>query len=299
MDTLSLQLFVRVAELGGIAAAARDLSLAPASASARLSKLEDSIGRRLFNRTTRAVALTTDGSAFLPYAQDALETLEAGISTLRGEDHDVRGTLRITMPGSFGRMHIIPLLDEFLALHPHIRLDLRLSDQVLDAVKGAFDLVIRNAPVADSSLVARKLATDKRLLVASPSYLQRSGTPGSPRELALHRSVSFPNAAPWKFQGGQQIEPSYQTAVNDGEAMRDMLEAGMGIGVKSLWNVYRSLQTGQLVEVLPNYPLVTESAIWAIYPGGRMVSPKVRAIVDFLVEKFSPIPPWEKLNSDD
>ena len=143
MDILSLRLFVRIAALGGVTAAAQDLMLSPASASARLVKLEETIGVRLFNRTTRSVSLTTDGEAFLPYAQELLETLETGLSAVKGQGAEAEGLLRITMPGSFGRMYIIPILAEFHARHPRISLDLRLSDEVLDVVEGAYDLIIQ------------------------------------------------------------------------------------------------------------------------------------------------------------
>ncbi|MEM8609640.1 MAG: LysR family transcriptional regulator, partial [Myxococcota bacterium] len=137
MDVLSLRLFLSVAELSGVSAAARQLSLSPASASARLARLEDELGFRLFTRTTRAVSLTTDGSEFLPYAKEALGTLEAGLGLVRGETSHLQGTIRITMPGSFGRMHVIPLMAEFQEQHPDVKLDLRLSDEVLDVTEGA------------------------------------------------------------------------------------------------------------------------------------------------------------------
>ena len=123
MDVLSLRLFLRIAELGGVTAAAHDLSLSPASASARLVKLEETVGFRLFNRTTRAVSLTTDGERFLPYAQQTVETLETGLSAVRGNSSEVQGLLRMTMPGSFGRMYIVPLLAEFQARYPLVSLD--------------------------------------------------------------------------------------------------------------------------------------------------------------------------------
>lgn len=292
MDILSIRLFLRVAELEGITAAARDLSLSPASASARLAKLEETVGFRLFNRTTRAVSLTTDGTAFLPYAQHTIETLEAGLGAVSGQGQEAQGLLRMTMPGSFGRMHIIPALPEFHAAYPRVRLDLRLSDEVLDVVEGAYDLIIRNAQLADSSLVARKLAADHRLLVASPSYIERNGMPATPKDLNHHQCVVFPGNNRWKFENGQVIEPPQSFVVNDGEALRNLLEGGMGIGIKSSWNAYASLQTGELIEVLPDYPITTESAIWALYPGGRVVAPKVRVMIDFLLEQFSPVPPW-------
>ena len=293
MDILSLRLFLRIAALGGVSAAAQDLSLSPASASARLVKLEETVGVRLFNRTTRAVSLTTDGEAFLPYAQQMIETLETGLSAVKGQGAEAEGLLRMTMPGSFGRMYVIPTLADFHARHPLVKLDLRLSDEVLDVVEGAYDLIIRNAPLADSSLIVRKLASDRRLLVASPAYLERHGAPATPDDLAEHQSVSFAESSRWKFENGQIVSVPRSFVVNDGEAMRKMLEQGMGIGVKSVWNACESLKSGLLVEVMPEFPLVTEVAIWLLYPSRRIMAPKVHAMIDFLLERFQPVPPWE------
>jgi len=294
MDILSLRLFLRIAALGGITAAAQDLSLSPASASARLVKLEDTIGVRLFNRTTRAVSLTTDGEAFLPYAQEVIETLETGLSAVKGEGANAEGTLRITMPGSFGRMYIIPTLAEFHARHPQVSLDLRLSDEVLDVVEGAYDLIIRNAPLADSSLIVRKLASDRRILVAYPAYLERQGVPSAPDDLAEHQCVCLADATKWMFEGGQTVNVPRSFVINDGEALRNMIEQGMGIGVKSLWNASESLKAGRLVEILSEFPLATNTAIWLLYPSRRIMAPKVHAMIDFLHEQFYPVPPWER-----
>lgn len=293
MDTLSLRLFLRIAELGGVSAAARDLSLSTASASARLVKLEETVGCRLFNRTTRAVSLTTDGEAFLPYAQQTIETLEAGLNAVRGQG-SAQGLLRVAMPGSFGRMYIVPILAEFQARHPLVSLDLRLSDEVLDVVEGAYDLIIRNASLVDSSLILRKLASDRRLLVASPTYLERHGVPATPAELTEHQCIILSENNRWKFENGQIISVPRSLAVNDGEAMRKLIEQGLGIGVKSVWNVSESLKSGLLVEVLPDFPLVTESSLWLLYPSRRIVAPKVHAMIDFLIEQFQPVPPWER-----
>ncbi|MEO0409816.1 MAG: LysR family transcriptional regulator, partial [Cyanobacteria bacterium P01_A01_bin.135] len=291
MDILSLRLFLRIAALGGVSAAAQDLSLSPASASARLVKLEQTVGFRLFNRTTRAVSLTTDGEAFLPYAQEALETLEAGLSAVRGQGTKVQGLLRIAMPGSFGRMYIIPALAAFQARYPLVSLDLRLSDEVLDVVEGAYDLIIRNASLDDSSLIVRQLAADRRLLVAAPAYLKQHGTPATPDDLTAHRCVILAENNRWQFENGQTISVPRSLTVNDGEAMRMMIERGMGIGIKSLWNVSASLKSDGLVEVLPDFPLVTASSIWLLYPSRRIVAPKVHAMIDFLLEHFQPAPP--------
>ncbi len=293
MDMLSYRLFLRVADLGSITAAAQDLSLSPASASARLAKLESEVGFRLFNRTTRAVTLTSDGADFLPYVQEAMETLAAGLGTVSGRGQVPKGLLRMTMPGSFGRMYIIPRMREFRSRHPEVELDLRLSDEVLDVVQGAFDLIIRNAPLQDSNFVARPLAKDKRILVASPEYIEQRGMPETPETLRDHECLGFPDRSAWEFESAGPIAVKLPIVVNDGEAMRQIIEAGGGIGVKSLWNAAPSLRSGTLVQVLASHPLITRSAIWMVYPSGRMISPKVRAMVAFLEEQFSPLPPWE------
>ncbi|MEM7469560.1 MAG: LysR substrate-binding domain-containing protein, partial [Pseudomonadota bacterium] len=269
-------------------------SLSAASASARLAKFEETVGFRVFNRTTRAVSLTTDGAALQPYVQQMIETWEAGLGTVSGRGENAQGLLRMTMPGSFGRMHIMPLMGEFQVQYPNVTLDLRLSDEVLDVIEGAYDLIIRNAPLTDSSLVARKLATDRRLLVASSAYVKKYGVPSGPEELKHHQCVVFPGRNQWRFESGQSIAPPRSFVVNDGEAMRFMIEQGMGIGMKSLWNASESLNSGKLVEVLADFGFITESAIWAVYPSGRIVAPKVRAMIDFLVAHFSPQPPWER-----
>jgi DNA-binding transcriptional LysR family regulator len=293
MDVTSLKLFLRIADLGGVSGAARDLALSPASASARLAKLEDTIGFRLFSRTTRAVTLTTDGAEFLPYARQALETLETGLHVVTGEQAHVQGLLRMTMPGSFGRMHVVPRLVEFGRRYPDVALDLRLSDEVLDLVEGAYDLVIRNAPLSDSSLIARKIAPDRRLLIAAPSYLERHGEPSVPQDIQNHRCVVLRGSSRLKFKDGQTIKLPQTSAVNDGEAMRVLIEHGLGIGMSSMWSAAESLKAGRLKSILTSYPLATDSAVWALYPSKRLVPPRVRAMIDFLLEKFWPSPPWE------
>ena len=190
-------------------------------------------------------------------------------------------------------MYIIPLLDKFQSRYPQVKLDLRLSDEVLDVIEGAYDLIIRNASLADSRLIVRKLAADRRMLVASPAYLEQHGIPTKPDDLAAHRCVTLGETR-WKFEDGQIISVSFSNTVNDGEAMRKMLEQGMGIGMKSVWNASESLKSGLLIEVLPEFPLVTEASIWLLYQSRQIIAPRVRVMIDFLIEQFQPIPPWER-----
>lgn len=294
MDILSLRLFLRIAELGTVSAAARDLSLSSASASARLAKLEALAGFRLFNRTTRAVMLTADGEEFLPHAQLIIETLDTGLDALSGGGTGVKGQLRMTMPGSFGRMHIVPALSQFQARYPLVSLDLRLSDEVLNVVEGAYDLIIRIAPPEDSGLVSRKLASDQRVLAASRQYIDRHGLPATPQDLSEHKCIVLAHHNKWKFEKFGTIAVPRTFAANDAEVLREMVLQGMGISPMSVWLGSDFFQSGQLVEVLPSYQLAFDSAIWALYPGGRIVAPKVRAMIDFLLEQFSPVPAWER-----
>ncbi len=292
MNILSLRLFVRVAERGAVAAAGRDLSLSPASASARLAKLEDALGFHLFYRTTRAVTLTADGAAFLPYAQQVVDTFEAGLGVVTGTEAQPKGILRMAMPGSFGRMYVVPLIAGFQERFPLVKLDLWLSDELINVVEGAYDLCIRNAPLVDSGLISRRLATDQRLLVASPTYLANHGVPSKPEDLEKHSCVTLVGMKNIEFENGQSICTPPGVVVNDGEAMRKLIESGVGIGIKSVWNAIDRLKSGELIEVLQDYPLRTESSIWILFPNNRIVVPKVRAMIDYLVEHFTPTPPW-------
>mgnify|MGYP001800673137 CR=1 FL=1 len=250
MDLLSLQLMVRVAERGAIAAAARDLGLSAASASARLNRLEQGLEFQVFTRSTRAVSLTEDGQTFLPFARRTIEAIEAGMGEVSRRGAPPKGTVRLTLPGSLGRMHIVPALADFQKQHPQLGLDLRLSDELLDVVEGGYDVIIRNAgPTPQTSLEARRLADDARILVAAPEYLERAGTPQSPADLSHHSWVNLYGKNRLNFADGQSVQTPRGYTVNDGAAMRAMIEAGLGLGLKSMWNAQASRTAGRLVRV--------------------------------------------------
>lgn len=187
MDTDALRLFVLAAEKLNISAAGRELGLAPAVSSARLAKLEHSLGADLLHRSTRKVALSLEGAEFLPYAREILAQEDAAFAALGKGEAQATGTLRFTAPSTFAQLYIAPILPDFLDLHPGITLDLRLSDSPFDLIEGSFDLALRNMVLEDSSLKGRKLADDTRILCASADYLARHGTPGHPDDLAAHR----------------------------------------------------------------------------------------------------------------
>lgn len=308
MDRIGdIALFLRVLDLGSITAAARSLDLSVAVASQRLKRLERDLGVRLLHRTTRRLHATPEGALLAEQGRALVEDLEALGSGLRRDGTQVAGTLRVTLSASFGRQYVSPLLPEFLARHPQVRLSMHLSDQVVDLVSAGFDLAIRVGALVDSSLVARRIAANRRVLCAAPDYLRRRGTPATPNDLAAHDCLllfgSHGRQDVWRVNDkhGREIAVPVQGRLesNLGELLRDAAIAGQGIAIHSIWHIADDLSAGRLQIVLPDYPL-TETAISAVMPQRRLVPPRVRAFVDFLAEKLGDEPPWERvLNARD
>jgi len=299
MDTDHLRLFVRAAERLNISAAGRELGLAPAVASARLAKLETELGVELLRRTTRKVSLSLEGADFLPYAREILAQSEAAQAALGGTDVGPQGTLRFAAPSSFAQRHIMPLLPEFHSLFPDLTLDLRLSDTNFDAIEGSFDLALRSAPLADSSLKGRKLSDDTRVLCASPSYLEIHGTPTHPSDLLNHRFIAWSNLEPRELLSAEgeiaKFDPravTCRTIVDDGDAQREATASGVGISISSLWNVEHEIADGRLVRVLPNWSLNEATVLWLVYPRSNVLTPKTRIFIDFLIGRLGNRSGW-------
>lgn len=296
-----LSLFLRVLDLGSISAAARSLDLSVAVASQRLKRLERDLGVRLLHRTTRQLHATPEGAVLAEQGRALVEDLEALTGGLRQNATEVSGTLRVTMSAAFGSQYISPLLPEFLALHPRVKLSVNLNDQILDLVGSGFDLGIRVGALGDSGLVARQLATNRRVLCAAPEYLQRRGTPRTPADLAAHDCLllvgSQGRQEAWHFtdRKGREIMQRVQGRFesNQGALLRDAVMAGLGIAMHSVWHVHEQLRSGQLQVLLPDYPIAT-TGIHAVMPQRRLVPPRVRAFVDFLAERLGGHPPWEQ-----
>ena len=302
MDRLDdLALFLKVLDVGSITAAARALDLSPAVASQRLARLEKTLGVRLLHRTTRQLHPTPEGLALAEQGRGLVEDLDALVGGLRQAGTGVAGTLRVTTSAGFGRLHLSPLLPEFLARHPALRISMDLNDRVVDLVTAGFDLAIRIGALDDSSLVARRLAPNRRVLVASPDYLKRRGAPNVPADLADHDCLVLTGAQgrqdEWRMgdgQGGEiRVRVQGRMESNFGELLRDAAVAGMGIALHSTWHVAEDIRAGRLVEVLPDYPLVT-TGVWAVMPQRRLVPPRVRVFVEFLAERFGEKPLWER-----
>ncbi|WP_286272315.1 LysR family transcriptional regulator [Thalassotalea hakodatensis] len=296
MNIDHLKLFIRIAATHNISMAGHELGLSPAVASAHINKLEDGLGVRLIHRTTRKVSLTEEGKAFLPHAEDVVASVGAARASVGAGSISPIGTLRVAAPASFGRMHLLPALNDFFVRYPDLTIDLKLSDTIIDLVEGGFDIAIRNSALKDSSLIARKLAPDNRILCASPNYLAKYGEPKSPDELNFHQCITLMGLENWSFQtekGQFNIKVKGKFRTDNGEAVRDACTNGLGITINSRWSAYQKIKSGELVQILKDYPLVSNTAIWAIYPSSRLLAPKVRAFIDYFSEQFGDTPYWE------
>jgi DNA-binding transcriptional LysR family regulator len=297
MNIEHIKLFVRIAALNNISLAGKELGLSPAVSSVHMNKLEKDLGVRLIHRTTRRVSLTEDGEAFLPHAVDLLESFQTARASVGAGSVSPQGKLRVAAPASFGRMHLMPALSGFLQRYPELRVDMHLSDHVMDMVEGGFDIAIRDASLQDSSLIARKLAPVHRVLCASPDYLSRNGEPLKPEDLLDHQCINLIGLETWVFEtpeGPKSIKTNNRFRTDNGEAARDACSNGIGITISSTWCCYQQLQSGELVEVMKDYPLVSNTAIWAVYPSSRLLAPKVRAFIDYLAGCFTQTPYWEE-----
>ena len=299
MDTESVRLFVLASEKLNISAAGRELGMAPAVASVKLAKLEKVLGADLLRRSTRKVALSLEGAEFLPYAREILAQEDAAHAALGRGNVVATGTLRFTAPSTFAQLYIAPILPEFLASHPGISLDLRLTDMEFDLIQGSFDLALRNSALPDSSLKGRKLGDDMRILCASPEYLAQHGTLTHPVELATHRLIAFKGQAPIPLVGQDgdtgQFDPRLagcRLIVDDGLSQKIATIAGAGISMNSLWSVHRELADGSLVRILPGYKVDDQTALWIVYPKSNVLTAKVRIFIDFLLEKIGNAPVW-------
>jgi DNA-binding transcriptional LysR family regulator len=301
MNIEHLRLFIRIAQVHNISQAGHELDLSPAVASAHINKLEATLGVRLIHRTTRKVSLTEEGKAFYPHAEDVIASVEAAQASVGAGHSTPRGTLRVSTPASFGRMHVLPALTDFLSLYPELKIDLKLSDTIVDLVEGGFDIAIRISQLKDSSLIAKKLANDTRILCAAPSYIAKHGAPSTPAELSLHQCISLIGLDDWCFstpKGPIKVKARGNFRTDNGEAIRDASVNGIGITIGSQWSVYKQIKSGELVHLLPQFPLISETAIWAVYPSSRLLAPKVRAFIDYFSDYFGEEAYWEQTQSE-
>jgi DNA-binding transcriptional LysR family regulator len=298
-ETLELTVFASVVKHSSYAKAAEELKLSPSGVSRIVTRLEERLGARLLQRTTRKLSLTEAGALFhARCAQILVDLVDAEAEVHKTALHP-RGTLRLSASVVFGRRYLAPLLTQLTARFPELSFDLQLTNRFVDLVEEGIDLAIRIGALADSRLIARRLCTNRRILVASPNYLKARGTPKQPSDLAGHECVIFSGwsrATEWKLigpDGPLTVEVAGRIASNNVDMVTDAAKAGLGITVGPTLSVSSALLSGELVQVLPGYTF-EPTAVFAVYPSARQLSTKVRAVVDFLAETLPDPPRWDR-----
>ncbi|MFH1805134.1 MAG: LysR family transcriptional regulator [Pseudomonadota bacterium] len=286
-----MTVFARVVEELSFSGAARKLGMSKSAVSKHVTKLEDNLGIRLLNRTTRRLSLTDAGSTFYLHCARVVEEIEAAehaLSDLRGTP---RGTLRISAPLTFGQRYLSGLVTEFMCRYPGLHIDIHLADHLVDLVAEGFDLAIRITRLKDSSLIARKLAPFKTFLVASPDYIAQNGEPTHPADLIHHRTLSYTNISSpniWEFEGPDgpvsvRVDPVM--SCNNGEFTSTAAIRGIGIAREPEFIIIDALKAGTLVPIMTNYSY-PGGGIYAVYPERRHLPTKVRLFIDFLADRF-------------
>lgn len=285
-DLNELRTFRAILAEGSLSAAARRLGVTLAVVSKRLATLEGRAGVRLIHRTTRALSATEEGSRLLIDVERALEAIEAGEERLAGARDEPAGTLRVSAPIAFGRRCVVPVVGELARRHPRLAVSIELDDRVVDLVGEGFDAAIRIGGLADSSAMMRKLADNRRILVASPAYLDAAGRPATPIETSGHAFLRYgPAADPWRLRGPHDATASVaapgRLRVDDGDAVHAWCLAGLGIMLKSQIDVVADLAAGRLERVLPAWD-GGEAPVVALYPCARHLPLKTRVLLDAL-----------------
>ncbi|CAN0619961.1 LysR family transcriptional regulator [Burkholderia multivorans] len=297
-DLPALETFARIVSAGSLSAAARELDLSLSVVSKRLAHLESRLGVRLLHRTTRKQTLTDEGAQFHAQVLRILAEIDQTEALMRDRRGTVSGLLRVTAPGEFGRLRLAPLVAEFQRQHPQVTVQLMLTDLVVDLLAHEIDVAVRIGSLADSGMIARELAPNRRVLCASPAYIGEHGAPAHPGELCRHRCIVTGEQARagWRFNGeGGTVEVEVTAALltNDGGAARTLALSGAGIALKSIWDVGPDLDAGRLVLVLPAYA-APAAPLHAVYPGGRHLALRVRAFVDFVRERLQAAWCWSE-----
>jgi len=301
MDRLrAFEVFVAVVSKQGFARAAEALGTSPANVTRYIGELESHLGTRLLNRHSRKLSLTDSGEALFERAKAVLDDVAEAEAITTSATLQPRGRLRINVPLSFGILHLAPLWPKFAKAHPEVELDVALIDRVVDLVEEGYDLGVRISRAGSQSHAARKLATSRNVVCASPAYLRKHGRPKQPADLATHACIGYTYAASadeWTFADAAGREHSVRARcvmhTNNGDTARAAALAGMGVIWQPTFLIGDDLRAGTLVPVMPGFRM-HDIDVLAVYPSRRHLSAKVRAMVDFLAGEFSGVAPWDR-----
>lgn len=296
-----MAVLVQVVEDGSFSRAAHSLRLSPSAVSKVIARLEDRLGVRLIQRTTRRLALTAEGRLFHDRCREILDEIAAAEELVAGSRLRPRGVLRVGLSHGFGMSQIVPLVPLFAERYPDVELQLAFADRRVDLVAEGLDLAIRLGPVRDEALIARRLCEHSRIVCAAPSYLARHGAPATPADLARHNCILFDqpeylNHWPFRRPDGtvERVRVQGTARSDSGDALHQLLLGGIGIARAADFLTLRDLAAGRLVPVLESFAVDERTPVHAVYPQRRHLPAKVRAFVDFLVEQLGPVPPWER-----
>lgn len=289
MDVHGMRVFARVAMLRNISAAAAELEMTPGNVSKRLQTLENSLGVRLFDRNTRMIRITEEGAMLLRSVDRILAEIDEVRETLAESSIHPRGTLRVTAPAALGRS-IRPGICEFQQKHPNVTIDLYLTDRIVDILEEGYDVAIRTGPLPDSQLIAKKLAPDQYCILASSKYIEKNGQPTTPNDLADHNCLVLGENSVWRFSKNGESDTAVRVggtlSSNNTEMLIEAALYGLGIVRISSMKTRDVIQDGQLLRVLDDYDVAGDTAIWALFPSSRHISPKVRTFLDFFAARF-------------
>jgi DNA-binding transcriptional LysR family regulator len=293
-----IRAFVEVAETGGFSRAARRLGVSKSIVSRRLARLEADLGAQLLSRTTRGVSATEAGTEYKARAERILADLDEAHEAVAQQSGDVVGRLRLSVPLSFGTTHLAPVLAELASRHPRLAIEAAYSDRFVDLIAERFDAAIRLGTLKDSSLVARRIAAIRGIVVASPAYLARAGRPEVPDDLTGHACLLYTDAAngvQWRFRAGRRwvaVRPEGRFRADNGEALMHAAIAGLGIAVLPTFLAAAAIERGAIEPLLLDYPL-PEGGLYVVRPPGAQVPGKLRVLIDLLLERFGGEPYWD------
>lgn len=293
----TIPVFVAVVENDGFAAAARKLGVSKSAVSKRITLLEARLGAQLLHRSTRKLSLTEAGERYFVHAVEALAAAREAEDAVAQLQDAPRGLLKINTPMSFGRLHVAPLVPEFLKQYPLIEIDMVMDDRIIDLVEGGFDVAIRGGTLPDSALIARKLAPLHSVLCAAPDYVARHGQPSEPADLLNHNCIHYSyssGVAEWTFLGPNEpvtVRTSGTYQVNNSEALREVLIGKCGIGRLPTFVAGPDILSGRLIRVLPQFRMPSQS-LYSVFPERRHMPAKVRVFLDFAIEQFGADQPY-------
>lgn len=291
-----IRTFVAVVQGQGFNAAADRLGLVKSAVSRRIRDLEDRLGTRLIDRTTRKINLTESGGEFYERGLRLLADLEEAENLASTGSQEATGRLRIAAPVSLTVHCLAPVLCEFMDLHPKLHIDVETNDRMVDIVSEGFDLAVRVSRLKDSSLIARRITTIRHVCCASPRYLDQHGRPQTPGDLREHAGVAYSNVDPrhyWMFKDNESVEARGRLAISNGDAVREAAIAGAGIVMLPTFIAHRAIARGELEVILKPF-LRSPIGMYVVHPSSRNVSAKVRLFIDFLVSRFGEAPFWDR-----